>query len=155
MVSSTEGDAGMTLQRNQDKINKEGFLTMLLSSTSVAFTYFVFGLLEMFVSGYSQYWFGLMQILPVALFLFLSSTCVLLLLQLVFRGRTRNLVSGIVFGVGVGLYLQGNLPFFDYPALDRKRYSVDCLYRSSDSVILYDGGFAEDLSLGGSIVISC
>ena len=118
MVSSTEGDAGMTLQRNQDKINKEGFLTMLLSSTSVAFTYFVFGLLEMFVSGYSQYWFGLMQILPVALFLFLSSTCVLLLLQLVFRGRTRNLVSGIVFGVGVGLYLQGNLPFFDYPALD-------------------------------------
>ncbi len=85
---------------------------------SLCFTYFVFGPLDMLLSNRSSDWFGPKQLLVLTFPAFIVLCFVLLFVFSIVKDKARELLLLLLFAVLVALYLQGNLPIFDYGTLN-------------------------------------
>lgn len=92
--------------------------TKLIVCSFLAITLGVFGPLELYLTNINEFWFSIKDICWIVLlggvFIFLASY----LPGLVLKGKTRELYLCLLFGLGLGFYLQGNFINADYNVLN-------------------------------------
>ncbi len=95
---------------------KRNLAEALFPSLFLSFTFFVFGPLEIYLTNLSSLWFTLKMFLPGCLLIFLISLA--LFTFVIWISRNNPVVTGIVFGVALALYIQGNWMFVSYGQMD-------------------------------------
>ena len=99
-------------------------------------TFFIFGVVDLYFPNQEELWFSVWEVLaPCAMAALV--VLVVVLLVAVLLGKISSKVLGvfvaILFGLGLGFYLQGNLMPMDYGVLDGKsiQWEQYTLYRWS------------------------
>ena len=95
---------------------KRNLAEALFPALFLSFTFFVFGPLEIYLTNLSSLWFTLKMFLPGCLLVFLISLA--LFTFVIWISRNNPVVTGIVFGVALALYIQGNWMFVSYGQMD-------------------------------------
>lgn len=82
----------------------------------LAFTFFVFGPLEIYLTNTASFWFSIDDILPVVICSFAIVWVLATGLGLLLRNCV--IFNSLVFGFSLALYIQGNWMFVDYGVMD-------------------------------------
>lgn len=96
---------------------------MAMVSLLISVTFSIFGPLSLYLSNISEIWFSIGDIWWITILggILLFVACYGL--SFIFRGKSREIYLCILFGVALGLYIQGNWIFTDYGLLDGR--SID------------------------------
>ena len=86
-------------------------------------TFIVFGPLSLYLSQTNEFWFSIFDVLFTSSCLGIISFLTLFVLGLCLHGRFREFYICIIFGITLGLYIQGNYINVNYGILDGK--SID------------------------------
>ncbi len=100
---------------------KENILLIVSISLCMAFTVFFFGPVEIILSSPSEFWFSVIDILPIILISTLMCFCAIfgiLSLFLLISKKVFIIGTSIVSGITFALYIQGNWTFVDYGKMD-------------------------------------
>lgn len=84
----------------------------------LVFTFGVFGPLGLFISNYKEFFFSVDDIWWICLLASAAGMSVLLGIGALFRGKARSLYTFLLFGLALGLYLQGNWVHTQYGVLN-------------------------------------
>lgn len=98
-------------------------IRLCLSILLVTMTVAIFGPLELYFTNYEEFWFSIKDTGVIVILLATGCLVVLITIGLLLKGRGRELYSGILFVLGVALYIQGNYANINYGVLDGK--SID------------------------------
>lgn len=122
------------MNRNHGK--KHGIINLVLCSAALAFTAFVFAPVEQYMLNQSEMWFNLGDILPACLLFFALLAGLLICVGSIVHNRARRVLTAVVLGLAVCLYLQGNFLNPDYGELDGRavQWSRFTLYGIIDTV---------------------
>lgn len=80
-------------------------------------TFFLFGPMEIVMSGSDEFWFHARDILPMSL-LYTAIAFAVIFCLTYFLSKKSAVIIGIFFGLGLALYVQGNYTFTDYGVMD-------------------------------------
>ena len=100
---------------------KKSILTLILCVLALAFTAFIFAPIEQYMLNQSEMWFNLGDIVPPAGLCFLALSALLIGLGCLLPQHGRRVLSALVLGLTVCLYLQGNFLNPDYGELDGRQ----------------------------------
>ncbi len=126
------------------KLDRKKTLQSLGVSLLVAFTFCIFGPLELYYSNASELWFlpidMVISTIPVFILLFCCSMIILLL----FKGKGYRNAIALMLGGGIALYVQGNLMNVNYGSLngteiDWSKYKVWAFINTAIWIILILG----------------
>ena len=104
------------MQRNRGK--KRSLVTLMLCALAFAFTAFIFAPIEQFMLNQREMWFNLGDIVPASLICFALLAAVLIGIGLALPPKARRILSAVVLGLTLCLYIQGNFINPDYGELD-------------------------------------
>ena len=96
----------------------ENWKTYLIISILPCFTFFVFGMLQMYLMNSAIFWFGLIDLIKISVPLFLFFLAIITIIGILLPSRSKSYYFAFVWGFGIGLYLQGNWMNNDYGLLD-------------------------------------
>lgn len=99
------------------KINKE-ISGMILIIFTFIFNISIFAPLEMFYTNKNEFWFEVNDVLPVIIVISIILFAFLFLLGILLKDKKRNIFIKILFGLMLGLYIQGNFLNLGYKVLD-------------------------------------
>lgn len=94
----------------QDRVDKpkNQWVYPLLCSLLFSFTFCVFAPIELYFSNSGEFWFTVNDLMAGVLLVFLAVWAVLFGLIMLLRGKGYSIICGLVFGLAVMTYLQGN-----------------------------------------------
>ena len=103
------------------KNNKKILFVSSAVALLCAITFFFFGPLEIILSSPLEFWFNVMDVLPIVLvativcfvFVFIVQICSYKL-----NNKLGKLITGVFAGVGLAVYIQGNWTFANYGIMD-------------------------------------
>ena len=105
-------------------------------SSFLAFTFFGYGWIMMYLTNYAALDFSLKNIIPTGLLLFLAFDLILAALIHISKRIFRKIIIGIFFAFGLGLYVQGTFLDNDFGLLDG--HSIDwSSYSKSGQISLW------------------
>ena len=97
------------------KAFSDSFLICLFTSSS----FFLIGPITLFVNNYSEFTFTLLDIFPALLTWWAASFASLMAVCFLVRSRkARAIVTAVILGIGIGLYIQGNFMSGGYGQLN-------------------------------------
>lgn len=91
----------------------------------ITVTFFIFGPVELYYTNVDEFFFGITDIAVWLFFFCIAATAALLILQSIVPKRIANIVSAVLFAVGIGLYLQGNYINANYGVLNGAKIEWD------------------------------
>ena len=82
--------------------------SVLPVSLLLSFTFFIFGVLEMYITNIDQFEFSVWDLLISIAPLFAVCLVVLMLIGILMKAKVRRYYIAVLFGLGLALYIQGN-----------------------------------------------
>lgn len=102
----------------KQKLNcKENLVLSIAISLFLAFTFCVFGPMEIVLSSPTEFWFQVTKIIFALVIACVVVFAILLLLILLISKRVK-IIYPLLFGAGIALYIQGNYILTDYGVMD-------------------------------------
>ena len=108
----------------------------ILIALLISITFFIFGPIELYYTNIDEFFFGISDILGCLFLLCIVMSVALVFLQKIFKSeKICNIINAVLFGIGIGLYLQGNYINANYGVLngatiDWNSYKVYGLYNT-------------------------
>lgn len=90
----------------------------LCTALFLGFTFFVFGPLQMYITNAGEFFFELSDIWWICIAIFAAFFALVTVLGLLLKGKARELYCCLLWGVALGLYIQGNFITTNYGTLD-------------------------------------
>lgn len=115
------------------KRKQQGVLTLFLCALALGFTAFVFGPIEQYMLNQSEMWFNLGDIVKPALLCLAVLVFLVVDIGVIIHHHPRRILSALLLGLAVCLYLQGNFLNPDYGELDGRavewgKYTVYAIF---------------------------
>ena len=104
---------------NFDKKNIN-LITIILILLLPCFTFCIFGPLELYLTNINDFWFSIEQLIPVLLFVFLTTILLCFFILIGVNDKLRLRIMSFLFAIGFAFYLQGNYLPSNYGVLDGK-----------------------------------
>ncbi len=99
----------------QENIGKRG---VIISSLFLIFTFFIFGPFQIYITNASELFFSFSDIWWTCAIVALVSLFFMTLLGWMLKGKIQELYCCVLWGIAMGLYIQGNFILTDYGTLD-------------------------------------
>ena len=118
---ASETDRAVSLAgvlHNMKTVSGQSFLCLLASALFLTFTLCLYGPIKLFIGNSEDFWFSMKELLVVVIPVFLTVTAVLLLVGCMLSEKARGTYTKILFGLAMGLYLQGTYINANYGVLD-------------------------------------
>jgi len=97
---------------------KRNIINSAIYSALFSFTFFFFGVIEIYYSNYKEFWFSLNDLLLIAGVTFVCVWALLTFIFMFLPKKIKGYAVAIIFGLGVGVYIQGNFMVVNYGTLD-------------------------------------
>jgi hypothetical protein len=107
----------IVVKKAKDRITVKSLVT-LVPLILMPFTFFMFGSIEIVIRNTIGLWFTWLDVLPTLLISFIASLFLLCFIGLVLSEKVRRYYVALIFGLGLALYVQGNLMPVSYGVLD-------------------------------------
>lgn len=91
---------------------------LVCAASFLAFTFCVFGPLQMYITNADEFFFSIGDIWWICAIAFLTLTALTTAAGLLLKGGLRETYGCLLWGIALGLYIQGNFIITDYGAMD-------------------------------------
>ena len=92
------------------------FFEALVPSACLFFTFFIFGPIEIYLTNASNFWFSIGNFLIINIMLFIVLSLFLTILCLLLKNKST--ILGLIYGLFLAIYVQGNWIFTEYGQMD-------------------------------------
>ena len=106
------------IDRLKDQIKSKKWIFNIIPVIFFVFTFFGFGIGELYITNRSEFWFPFKDIFPTILVTAIVLFLVLSLIVLLVPEKVRLWVQLVMYGVTIAVYIQGNFLPNDYGSLN-------------------------------------
>ena len=91
-----------------DRSYHKRLLPSLLAGTCLCFTFFVFGIFELYAGNLEDFTFSIAGLMPLLILTALAATVLIACVSALFRGRIFDLLLSLLLGLALACYIQAN-----------------------------------------------
>lgn len=97
---------------------RRDFTDVIIFVLLATVTFFLFGPVSLYLTNINEFWFGIQDVLKICLVIGTVIFVIFCSIGLILQNKKREVFLCLVFGISLGLYIQGNFVMTDYGVLD-------------------------------------